>query len=434
MGSCSVNLRSTGSPHGDHANLQLQQPMDGPFSVGSGRVPQQPPYNGAPDQHQVRGFLSAGSGHFGAKPSSIHLPGTALQHSGAAESPSQLSSGEMMIRFSQLMEQLLKQQLQLQPALSAMQSAMAAAPSSSIIQPVPEPQQHIEVMPSTRCDQGPCHLCQSSEPHSSVTSSISTSQQTVGQASPKRAPAASEDGQRPAGETISDVTSDDHHRRIIVDFPKQDGADSFGQRFQPMPANPFNCQITQAPASTTAKNSTSVDVIGQPRGQHVIRPASYAAYGAAKQQLSRQKQVNIILDVYSSWPSSAKRGQAGASKISSGLMDLAECHHQYPSSTSKVAAKANGSRVLFIVRRGPRPDQGKVVKSIDYLPPWPPPTFAFCSPTQTVSKIRGGREDVQSISNATKSQKVCPEKSMSGNVRSLTIQQQKRAEPIVWHH
>uniref|UniRef100_A0A8D8DLE8 (northern house mosquito) hypothetical protein n=1 Tax=Culex pipiens TaxID=7175 RepID=A0A8D8DLE8_CULPI len=398
MGSCSVNLRSTGSPHGDHANLQLQQPMDGPFSVGSGRVPQQPPYNGAPDQHQVRGFLSAGSGHFGAKPSSIHLPGTALQHSGAAESPSQLSSGEMMIRFSQLMEQLLKQQLQLQPALSAMQSAMAAAPSSSIIQPVPEPQQHIEVMPSTRCDQGPCHLCQSSEPHSSVTSSISTSQQTVSQApaSPKRAPAASEDGPRSAGETISDVTSDDHHRRIIVDFPKQDGADSFGQRFQPMPANPFNCQITQAPASTTAKNSTSVDVIGQPRGQLVTRPASYAAYGAAKEELSRQK--------------------------------------QFPSSTSKVAANANGSLMLCIISRGPRPDQGKIETFIDHLPPWPPPTPAFCSPTQIFNKIRGGREDVQSISNATKSQKVCPEKSMSGNVRSLTIQQQKRAEPIVWHH
>ncbi|EDS34789.1 conserved hypothetical protein [Culex quinquefasciatus] len=172
MDSCSVNLRSTGSPHGGHANLQLQQPMDGPFSVGSGRVPQQPPYNAAPDQHQVRGFLSAGSGHFGTKPSSIDLPGTAFQHSGAAASPSQLSSGEMMIHFSQLMEQLINQQLQFQHALSAMQSAMAAAPSSSIIQPVPEPQQQVEVMPSTRCDQGPFHLCQPSEPHSSFCSNL----------------------------------------------------------------------------------------------------------------------------------------------------------------------------------------------------------------------------------------------------------------------
>ena len=110
-------------------------------------------------------------------------------------------------------------------------------------------------------------------------------------------------------------------------------------------------------------------------------------------------------------------------------MDLTVYQHQFSSSTSKVVASVNGSLQLCIISRGPRPDQGKIETFVDQLPPWPPPTPAFCSLAHTFSKNRGGTEHVQSISNAVQTPKASLPKSMCATVCSLmSISQQKRTQ------
>lgn len=340
------HLSSFGPVHGDHA-FSGELPMIGLASIGPGPV-QASPY-----------------GNF--------CPGGLCLHAPSPGKPT-LSFDQMMLRYSDMMEFLIQQQHQLQQALTT----MAAAPfSSTQLKPTHKiPQQfEFEVTSSALCCPAPCQPALINEPRSCLSVCHNYSVPPAENADSFRAHTGISTSQQSrvqsAGETIRDVTSDDHalwkHTNAgkqLYQHPGTDDVDNFDQQFQSKPANSFRCQINEASTSTTAQNGTSADVIDQHLGQLRIRS-------------NWKKQVNIIL--------------ASASKARGGPVFLDVRQQKFSSPMSKVVASANGSLQLHIFVTRLHQKQGISVSYFGQLPPWPPPVCTFNIFVHTFNKIRGGR-------------------------------------------
>lgn len=359
------------SSHGQHHHLSSVGPVQG-----------DPAFPG-----ELHGIMaSMGPGPVQASPYDNFCPGGPCHQ---APGPGQMPSfDQMMLRCSDMMELLIQQQHQLQQALAA----MAAAPFCSI-QPKHEIPQQLptEVMSTAQSCVAPCqpaHIC---EPRS-CTPVCQNSPVPAENAESSRAhtgmSASQQNFVRSAGETTSDVTSDDHRPQKHTNFGKQlsrtDEVASADQQFQLKPANSSRFQNTQASASTIVQNGTPADNIDQHLEQFFIRSASYAAYGAAPRELGRQKQVNSILNL------------------------LVMCQQKYSSPISKVTASVNGCFWMRIIR-GLRPKQGISVSYFDYLPPWPPPVCILNITEHAFNKIRGGKNDIKRFLVAVSTcQTTCP--------------------------